>query len=118
MLQTDGLSVPGHLQAGYQLPPAPPPPKEPPPPPVKPPKPPPPPNPPPLPNPPLPEEKFGLDEGGAAKRVTVLRHDGTSLYVTQDTGTTVRKVTDELRRQISKANEYEQSVRAKRAVAE
>lgn len=43
----------------------------------------------------LPEERFGLDENGAPKRVTVLRPDGTSLYVTQDIGTTVLKVTEE-----------------------
>jgi arginyl-tRNA synthetase len=44
---------------------------------------------------PLPEKHFGLDENGAPKRVTVLRPDGTSLYVTQDIGTTVKKVTEE-----------------------
>jgi arginyl-tRNA synthetase len=43
----------------------------------------------------LPEDRFGLDEKGAPKRVTVLRPDGTSLYITQDIGTTVLKVTDE-----------------------
>jgi arginyl-tRNA synthetase len=43
----------------------------------------------------LPEDRFGLDENGAPKRVTVLRPDGTSLYVTQDIGTTVLKVTEE-----------------------
>ncbi len=43
----------------------------------------------------LPEERFGLDEKGDPKRVTVLRPDGTSLYVTQDIGTTVLKVTEE-----------------------
>lgn len=43
----------------------------------------------------LPEERFGLDENGVPKRVTVLRPDGTSLYVTQDIGTTVLKVTEE-----------------------
>lgn len=43
----------------------------------------------------LPEKTFGLDEKGRAKRVTVLRPDGTSLYITQDIGTTVRKVSDQ-----------------------
>lgn len=42
----------------------------------------------------LPENDFGLDEKGQPKRVTVLRPDGTSLYITQDIGTTVRKVSD------------------------
>jgi arginyl-tRNA synthetase len=44
---------------------------------------------------PLPEDRFGLDEKGVPKRVTVLRPDGTSLYITQDIGTTVLKVTEE-----------------------
>ena len=42
----------------------------------------------------LPQDRFGLDEKGAPKRITVLRPDGTSLYVTQDIGTTVKKVTE------------------------
>ncbi len=42
----------------------------------------------------LPEDRFGLDENGALKRVTVLRPDGTSLYITQDIGTTVLKVSE------------------------
>ena len=43
----------------------------------------------------LPEKDFGLDEKGRPKRVTVLRPDGTSLYITQDIGTTVRKVSEQ-----------------------
>ncbi len=43
----------------------------------------------------LPEDRFGKDESGAAKRVTVLRPDGTSLYITQDIGTTVLKINEE-----------------------
>ncbi|MBW2368808.1 MAG: arginine--tRNA ligase, partial [Deltaproteobacteria bacterium] len=34
----------------------------------------------------LPIETFGKDENGAVKRITVLRPDGTSLYITQDIG--------------------------------
>jgi arginyl-tRNA synthetase len=41
----------------------------------------------------LPEKEFGLEKGGAAKKVTVLRPDGTSLYITQDIGTAILKVT-------------------------
>jgi arginyl-tRNA synthetase len=43
----------------------------------------------------LPEDDFGLDEKGLPKKVTVLRPDGTSLYITQDIGTTVMKVIDQ-----------------------
>jgi arginyl-tRNA synthetase len=43
---------------------------------------------------PLPEKKFGLDEKGGSKKITLLRPDGTSLYMTQDIGTTLLKVTD------------------------
>lgn len=35
----------------------------------------------------LPEKEFGLDEEGKAKKTTVLRSDGTSVYMTQDLGT-------------------------------
>jgi arginyl-tRNA synthetase len=43
---------------------------------------------------PLPEDTFGLEKGGAPKKVTVLRPDGTSLYITQDIGTAILKVTE------------------------
>jgi arginyl-tRNA synthetase len=43
----------------------------------------------------LPEDRFGTEKGGAAKRVTVLRADGTSLYITQDIGTAILKVTEQ-----------------------
>ncbi|MGB5986236.1 MAG: arginine--tRNA ligase [Desulfobacterales bacterium] len=42
----------------------------------------------------LPEERFGLEKNGQAKKVTVLRPDGTSLYITQDIATTILKVRD------------------------
>jgi arginyl-tRNA synthetase len=42
----------------------------------------------------LPEEEFGRDKDGAPKRVTVLRADDTALYITQDIGTAVLKITD------------------------
>jgi len=42
----------------------------------------------------LPEQDFGLEKNGQPKKVTVLRPDGTSLYVTQDIATTVLKVRD------------------------
>ena len=41
----------------------------------------------------LPEAQFGTEKGGAPKKVTVLRPDGTSLYITQDIGTAILKVT-------------------------
>jgi arginyl-tRNA synthetase len=41
----------------------------------------------------LPEQQFGLEKSGAPKKVTVLRPDGTSLYITQDIGTAILKVT-------------------------
>ncbi|MFA6973831.1 MAG: arginine--tRNA ligase [Parcubacteria group bacterium] len=41
----------------------------------------------------LPEE-FGKDKDGNDKRVTVLRSDGTSVYITQDLGTALKKVED------------------------
>lgn len=43
----------------------------------------------------LPEAQFGTEKGGAPKRVTVLRGDGTSLYITQDIGTAILKVTEQ-----------------------
>jgi len=39
----------------------------------------------------LPEEVFGLNKDGSSKRVTVLRKDGTSVYMTQDIGTALKK---------------------------
>jgi arginyl-tRNA synthetase len=39
----------------------------------------------------LPAKEFGREKSGAAKKVTVLRPDGTSLYITQDIGTTIVK---------------------------
>lgn len=42
----------------------------------------------------LPEEDFGLDQNSEPRKVTVLRHDGTSVYITQDIGTALLKVTD------------------------
>ena len=41
----------------------------------------------------LPEKQFGLEKNGSPKKVTVLRPDGTSLYITQDIGTAILKVT-------------------------
>lgn len=43
----------------------------------------------------LPEGPFGREKGGALKKVTVLRPDGTSLYITQDIGTAILKVTEQ-----------------------
>ena len=42
----------------------------------------------------LPEEEFGRDKNGELKRVTVLRSDDTALYITQDIGTAILKITD------------------------
>ncbi|MCU0539762.1 MAG: arginine--tRNA ligase [Desulfobacterales bacterium] len=42
----------------------------------------------------LPEKPFGREKDGALKKVTVLRPDGTSLYITQDIGTAILKVTE------------------------
>ncbi|MDX9787193.1 MAG: arginine--tRNA ligase [Desulfobacterales bacterium] len=42
----------------------------------------------------LPEKSFGLNENGEPKKITLLRPDGTSLYMTQDIGTTLLKVAD------------------------
>lgn len=41
----------------------------------------------------LPVSEFGLDKDGQAKKITVLRPDETSLYITQDIGTALMKVT-------------------------
>ncbi|MFH0729697.1 MAG: arginine--tRNA ligase [Pseudomonadota bacterium] len=43
---------------------------------------------------PLPEENFGRGENGELKKITLLRPDGTSLYMTQDIGTTLLKAAD------------------------
>jgi arginyl-tRNA synthetase len=42
----------------------------------------------------LPEDEFGRDKNGEPKRVTVLRSDDTSLYISQDIGTAILKITD------------------------
>ena len=42
----------------------------------------------------LPETEFGLDKDGELKKVTVLRPDETSLYISQDIGTSVLKITE------------------------
>ncbi|MGE5257549.1 MAG: arginine--tRNA ligase [Hyphomicrobiales bacterium] len=42
----------------------------------------------------LPQAQFGTEKGGSPKKVTVLRPDGTSLYITQDIGTAILKVTE------------------------
>jgi len=42
----------------------------------------------------LPEKEFGRDKNGDLKRVTVLRADETALYITQDIGTAILKITD------------------------
>lgn len=42
----------------------------------------------------LPADSFGTEKDGEAKKVTVIRPDGTSLYITQDIATTVLKVKD------------------------
>ena len=42
----------------------------------------------------LPPEKFSHDKNGKLKRVTVLRADDTSLYISQDIGTAILKITD------------------------
>jgi len=42
----------------------------------------------------LPEDEFGRDKDGEPKRVTVLRADDTALYITQDIGTAILKITD------------------------
>jgi len=42
----------------------------------------------------LPEEAFGRDKSAELKKVTVLRPDGTSLYISQDIGTAILKIND------------------------
>ena len=42
----------------------------------------------------LPEEEFSRDKNGELKKVTVLRADDTSLYISQDIGTAILKITD------------------------
>jgi arginyl-tRNA synthetase len=42
----------------------------------------------------LPEKKFGRDKNGELKKVTVIRADGTSLYITQDLGLAVKRFND------------------------
>ncbi len=42
----------------------------------------------------LPKDGFGLESGGHQKRITVLRPDGTSVYMTQDIGTAQLKYDD------------------------
>ena len=40
----------------------------------------------------LPAAEFGQEKGGDAKKVTLLRPDGTSLYITQDIATSILKI--------------------------
>ncbi len=40
----------------------------------------------------LPVAEFGQEKGGEAKKVTLLRPDGTSLYITQDVATSILKI--------------------------
>ena len=40
---------------------------------------------------PLPEDEFGLDKDNQPKKITLIRDDGTSVYITQDLGATVLK---------------------------
>jgi arginyl-tRNA synthetase len=42
----------------------------------------------------LPETEFGRDKNGELKKITVLRPDDTSLYITQDIGTAILKIND------------------------
>jgi arginyl-tRNA synthetase len=42
----------------------------------------------------LSENKFGRDENGQLKKITVIRKDGTSLYITQDLGLAVKRFND------------------------
>ncbi len=42
----------------------------------------------------LPADKFGLEQDDQTKKTTLLREDGTSLYITQDLGTAVLKFKD------------------------
>lgn len=40
----------------------------------------------------LPKEEFGLDKDGNPKKITMLRSDGTSVYMTQELGTALLKI--------------------------
>ncbi len=42
----------------------------------------------------LPEKQFGVDKDGVKRKVTLLREDGTSVYLTQDIGTAVLRKKD------------------------
>jgi arginyl-tRNA synthetase len=42
----------------------------------------------------LPETEFGRDKNGEFKKITVLRPDDTSLYISQDIGTAILKIND------------------------
>jgi len=42
----------------------------------------------------LPEKEFGLNKDGAESIATILRNDGTSVYMTQDIGTAIKKSED------------------------
>ncbi len=42
----------------------------------------------------LPEKQFGLEKSGDPKKVTVLRPDDTSLYITQDIATSILKISE------------------------
>jgi arginyl-tRNA synthetase len=42
----------------------------------------------------LPEAEFGRDKNGELKKITVLRPDETSLYISQDIGTAILKIND------------------------
>jgi len=42
----------------------------------------------------LPVEEFGLEQNGQPKKITLLREDGTSVYITQDLGAAVLKFQD------------------------
>jgi arginyl-tRNA synthetase len=42
----------------------------------------------------LPESEFGRDKNGDLKKITLLRPDDTSLYITQDIGTAILKIND------------------------
>jgi arginyl-tRNA synthetase len=42
----------------------------------------------------LPQAAFGRDKNGELKKITVLRPDDTSLYITQDIGTAILKIND------------------------
>ncbi|MDD5750191.1 MAG: arginine--tRNA ligase, partial [Candidatus Pacebacteria bacterium] len=42
----------------------------------------------------LPPDEFGMEQDGQLKKITLLREDGTSVYITQDLGTAVLKFQD------------------------